>query len=205
MNKGKRSFLLIITLLTLIFSSIALIYGTSMHADYIAEENVAKKTAERTDENTRLASRRDILKNDVGSKTDDTDRKNELNKEITEITGEIETMKTDIDTAKNSVPEVKSRTEDARNTLNALNAGMNLSRGEAVPMEENGILSCPESIKPGRYIAEGDGLLTIFAAAGSARVSEDLLTIDTGTYIFDLAEGERVEAQSGKITLTELK
>lgn len=204
MDRKKLTFLIIDGVLTLALTAASAYFGINRRLSYIASTQAADMTAELASENEQLKTRRDILKNDVGSKTDDTPYKDELNTKIAERTGEITAMKTETETAKKSIEETKSKTEAASKTLNALNAGMNLSRGKSVEVGTGG-LQCPDAIGAGRYIAEGDGVLTIIAANGAARVSEDLLTIDTGTYTFDLAEGERVKTNNGSITLTELK
>ena len=204
MNGKKITFLIIDGVLTLALTAASAYFGINKRLSYIASTQAADMTAELVSENEQLKTRRDILKNDVGSKTDDTPYKDELNTKIAERTGEITAMKTETETAKKSIEETKSKTEAASKTLNSLNAGMNLSRGKSVEVGTGG-LQCPDTIGAGRYIAEGDGVLTIIAANGAARVSEDLLTIDTGTYTFDLAEGERVKTNNGNITLTELK
>ena len=204
MDRKKLTFLVIDGVLTLALTAASAYFGINKRLSYIASTQAADMTAELVSENEQLKTRRNILKNDVGSKTDDTPYKDELNTKIAERTGEITAMKTETETAKKSIEETKSKTEAASKTLNSLNAGMNLSRGKSVEVGPGG-LRCPDTIGAGRYIAEGDGVLTIIAVNGAARVSEDLLTIDTGTYTFDLADGERVKTNNGNITLTELK
>ena len=204
MDKQKKLFISVITALTLALTAAAVVFGMNMHVSSLASADVAEETAKLTAENEQLKTRRDILAGDVGAKTDDTERKDALNKEIAEITGEISTMKSDLSTAQKATAELKTRKAAVNRTLAALNNGMNPRKGRSVSIGERA-LQCPASISAGRYIATGDGILTIIAATGSARVSEDLLSIDTGSYTFDLSEGEAVEADSGSVTLTELK
>ena len=204
MDKKKLLLFSVSGVLTLVLTIAAVIFGTNLHTDSIAMADVAEETAKISSENEQLKTRRDILQTDVGSKTDDTERKDALNKQIAEMTGKISTMKTDIATAEKATAELKTRTAEVRKTLTALTKGMNPTRGRTVSVGEHG-LRCPASINSGRYVATGDGIITIIAATGSPRVSEDLLAIDTGSYTFDLADGEAVEADSGSVTLTELK
>lgn len=204
MDTKKKLLFSAAVFLTLALTVAAVIFGVNRHIYSLASVEVATETVRITVENEQLKTRRDILAGDVGAKTDDTERKDALNKEIAEITGEISTMKSDLATAEKATGEVKTRTAALKKTLTALQNGMNPKSGRAVSVGERG-LQCPASINPGRYIAAGDGIVTIIAANGAARVSEDLLTIDTGTYTFDLADGEAVEADSGNVTLTELK
>ena len=204
MDKKKLLFIYIAPVLTLALTVSAMMFGVNMHVSGLASLDVAEMTSEVVSENELLNTRRSILQSEVGSKTDDTDRKNELNKQITEITGEISTMKTDITAAEKSAAELKSKTAAVQKTLTDLKNGMNPKKGRSTEVGESGVM-CPYDISIGRYIATGDGILTIIAATGSARVSEDLLSIDTGSYTFDLADGEIVEATGGSVTLTELK
>lgn len=203
MNKQKLFFFAAV-LLTLALAALAAISGIKMHISSLASADVAAQTAKITAENEQLKTRRDILAGDVGSKADDTERKDALNKQIAEMTGEIATMKNDLATAEKATAELKTRAAEVNKTLTALQNGMNPKKGQTLSVGETG-LRCPLSIPSGRYIATGDGIVTIIAATGAARVSEDLLTIDTGSYTFDIAEGESVEADSGDVTLTELK
>lgn len=204
MDKKKLLFFIIVPALTLALTTAAMIFGLNLHTVRLASLNVAEKTTEVVSANELLNTRRSILQSEVGSKTDDTERKNELNKQIAEITGEISTMKSDITAAEKSTAELKSKTAAVQKTLSALNNGMNPKKGRSVEVGANGVM-CPYDISAGRYIATGDGIITIIAATGSARVSEDLFSIETGSYTFDLADGEIVEADTGSVTLTELK
>ena len=204
MDKKKRLFFFITGALTLALTVCAVIFGINCHIRGLALADVTAETARITSENELLTTRRDILQSDVGSKTDDTERKDALNSEIAEKTGEIATMKSNIAAAQKATQRLSIRTAELNNSLTALNKGMNLKKGQSFQVGEMG-LRCPTAINSGRYIATGDGIITIIAANGSARVSEDLLSIDTGSYTFDLAEGEYVEADSGNVTLTELK
>lgn len=204
MNKKKILLFSACGVLTLALTAAAVFFGINLHVSYLASADVAEETAKLESENELSATRRDILKGDVGAKTDDTERKDALNKQIAELTGEISTMKTDLAAAEKATAELKSRAATVKNSLTTLQNGMNLKKGRSVQVGEHG-LQCPASINPGRYVATGDGIVTIIAVTGSARVSEDLLAIDTGSYTFDLADGEAVEADSGNVTLTELK
>ena len=204
MDKKKRLFLSVTLALTFVLTAAAVFLGIKLHISSLASADVATETANIMAANEQLKTRRNILAGNVESKTDDTERKDALNKEIAEMTGEIATMKTDLSAAEKATKELKNRAAVLNKTLTALNSGMNLKKGKSLSVGERG-LQCPVSINPGRYIATGDGIVTIIAATGSARVSEDLLTIDTGSYTFDLADGEGVEADSGNVTLTELK
>ncbi len=205
MKGKKRVFFMVTGIITLALTAAAMLCGLNMHKNYLASKDISSARSKLVEENKRLENQRDILKKDVGAKTDDTDRKEALNKEITDLTGEIETMKKDIEEAKKTLSEAKSRTIETRKTLDTLQSGMNMTRGSSKQIDNGGSLSCPAAIEPGRYVAEGGGIVTVTAATGSARVSEDLLSIDTGSYTFDLAAGESVSADSGAITLTELK
>ena len=204
MDKKKRLLPFALIALTLALTAAAVVFGMRLHISGLALANVAAETKRIASENELLKTRRNILADDVGSKTDDTDRKNELNKEITKMSGDIKKMKTDSEIATKAAKELKQRAEKVRKTLTKLQNGMNPKKGRSISIED-GELQCPDSIKAGRYIATGDGIVTVIAETGSARASEDLLTIDTGSYTFDLAEGESVEADSGSVTLTELK
>ena len=204
MDKKKKLFLSLIIALTLILTAGAAVFGINRHTTLLASGDVATETARIMAENELLKTRRDILAGDVGAKTDDTERKDALNKEIAEMTGEISTMKSDLAAAEKAGKELNTRTTALQKTLTALNSGMNPKKGQSTQVGERG-LRCPATIKAGRYIATGDGIITIIAANGSPRVSEDLLTIDTGSYTFDLTDSESVEADSGNVTLTELK
>ena len=203
MKKKKLLFSIGAIALTLALTTAAMLYGMDLHTASLASGNIAEEIEKVSSANELLKTRRDILKDDVGSKTDDTEHKDALNKQIAEITGNITTMKSDIEDAEKNTKALKAETDAVRETLTVLTNGMNLTRGKSISVESEVI--CPFDIEEGRYIASGDGIITIIANSGSARVSEDLLNIDTGTYTFDLAYGEVVRKTEGSITLTELK
>ena len=114
-----------------------------------------------------------------------------LTEEITELQSRIESLDKDIEAKRNELGE-------------AGNAGVNVKKGKKYSLKGNESYACPDKIPAGRYIAEGEGQLTVLNSSGAARISQNLSVAYDHTYTFDLSKGEKVQVTED-ITLTELK
>ena len=112
-----------------------------------------------------------------------------LTEEISSLQSKIEQLDRDIE-AKKSETGVSDTGETKKGKKYSLSAGESYS--------------CPDKIPAGRYIAEGEGQLTVLNSSGAARISQNLTVAYDHTYTFDLSKGEKVRV-SEDITLTELK
>lgn len=56
-----------------------------------------------------------------------------------------------------------------------------------------GEYKCPSQIPAGRYMIEGSGYFYIYSIANTASLKENLSTIDTHSFVFDIAEGESIK------------
>lgn len=112
------------------------------------------------------------------------------------LTEEISSLQSKIEQLDRDIEAKKSETDDADTGETKKGKKYSLSAGESY--------SCPDKIPAGRYVAEGEGQLTVLNSAGRARISQNLSVAYDHTYTFDISKGEKIRV-SEDITLTELK
>lgn len=154
-------------------------------------------------ENYKLEKKRSELKDFVSEAEFDIETKTEIGLEAEEYTTQLETIKQDVADSKKELEELTLSLEKKQEYLNQADSIKPLAEGDIISLT-NSTLKCPDSIPPGRYIAEGDGNLLIYSTSNKLRISENLTKIDTGTFTFDITKGESLKA-TDSVTLTELQ
>lgn len=154
-------------------------------------------------ENYRLEKKQSDLKDDISDIEEEIDSKNEIADEAAEYIAEYENLKTGVDEAEKSLSEINASIERKQTYLKQSKTIKRLSEGEKLYASDE-TLKCPSDIPAGRYIASGDGNLLVYNTSNSLRLSENLESIETNSFTFDISAGESVKA-AGSATLTELK
>lgn len=123
--------------------------------------------------------------------------------EVDSLYDQVELYNTDIENAKSQNEELNSQLESKQAYLDSLEQIPESSEGNKVKLKE-GEHKCPSDIKAGRYKAEGTGKLYLYNIAGSLKTGvKDLSTIDSNTFTFDIASGEKIKVE-GDISITEI-
>lgn len=154
-------------------------------------------------ENYRLEKKQSDLKDDISDIEDEIDSKNEIAEEASEYMAEYENLKAGVAEAEKSLSELNASIERKQTYLKQSKTIKKLSETEEIYVSGE-TLKCPADISAGRYIASGDGNLLVYNTSNSLRLSENLGSIETNSFTFDISAGESVKA-AGSVTLAELK
>ncbi len=192
---------IITAILTVGFSVAALIAGMNSHSRAIAKKQVNSMTQSIAAENERLKSRQEILSSGIGSKTDSSGEKNELNGKITKLKEDIQKADSDIKEKTDTLNSLKTKADDIKKITDRLKSGVDLKRGRTETFSDTVVLAGDE-LKPGRYLATGDGSFSVSSILSGTRISEELLLLNS--YTFDLEEGDRISVH-GTVSFTVLE
>ncbi len=200
--KQKPLISVILAVLTLILSAAVFFLGLTLHTHSLGTDHLAAEIQSLTTENANLTSRKERLQSDINSNSGNYTELEKLNADITSLQKQLDDTASKISQTEKDIDSIKKKISSADSTARALNSGTNLTEGRSV-LAENEKLSVPNDLSAGRYVASGSGTITI-SSSGSARDSQVLSSLDTGTYTFNLTNGQSVTAH-GSVTITELK
>lgn len=203
MDKKQRMFLYITIISAAILTALAVFFGAYCHVRSLSKHGLRIETQKLIEDNKALETRKEFMQSDVNSKTDNTEQKDSLNKLITDTTEKLNKAKSELSSLKSELSSVNDSAKKIKNEYNTLKKGMNPVKG-AYKNAENARLMCPAELAVGRYIATGDGIITVISVTGEARISESLHELDTSSYTFDIAAGEELQTR-GSVTITQLK
>ncbi len=187
---------------------LAVIISSAVFSHKLATKGKAKREIRAEmkvfgDENERLEQKRADLKNEISDFEEKIDSKNEVAEEAEEYMTEYENLKSGVDEAEKTLSEMNLSIERKKAYLEQSKDIKKLSEGKSVYASDK-TLKCPSDIAEGRYIASGGGNLLVYNSSDSLRISENLGSIDTNSFTFDISAGESVKA-AGSVTFTELK
>ncbi|MBQ7573547.1 MAG: hypothetical protein IJT23_04745 [Clostridia bacterium] len=192
---------IIIAILTVGFSISAVIVGVNLHSRAIAKKQLKSQTEAIITENEHLKSRQEILTSDINSKTDSSDERDKLNTQIADLKEDIKNTELSIKSKTDTKNQLTAKINDVKKVVDKLDAGVNLKRGNTLTLKDTTVLS-GDKLKPGRYVATGDGKFSVSSILGGTTISEDLFLLSG--YTFDLEEGDRISVH-GSVSFTELK
>lgn len=114
-------------------------------------------------------------------------------------TSEIDSLIEEYENYVNKIEELKTTDNDLLNQINTkkmyvekLAKMVNPVTGEKRTLAA-GEYKCPSQLPAGRYILEGNGYFYIYSIANTASLKENLSTIDTHSFVFDIREGETLK------------
>lgn len=154
-------------------------------------------------QNAELEQKKDDLKSEIEKNEQIIESKNEISAEADEYLNQLDTLKADVDAANRELIELDESIKKKQEYIDRSGSIKKPTKGRSVSLSGR-TLNCPDDIAAGRYIASGKGNLLIYNSSKKLRISENLSTIETNSFTFDLEEGESVEATES-ITLTVLK
>lgn len=190
----KNIFYITLASCTVVFTGAAVFAGMSFRTGIEARTIVSKEIQTLETENGNLKNREEILEKSVSSKEDETDEKDALNKKIVDVTEKIETVTKDTEAKRGEYNKLTESSKTLSEKLTALTDGM---RSKVTSSQEvsDRILMCPSDIDEGRYKISGDASFSITSSENTVSTAEDLNAVDTGTYIFEIAAGEKIKIE----------
>lgn len=112
----------------------------------------------------------------------------------------------EIDSLIEEYKQYNSKLEELQQTYNEMNNQINTKKAYVEQLEKisnsvsgekqtlkAGEYKCPSQLSAGRYIIEGTGYFYIYSIANTASLKENLSTIDTHSFVFDIREGETLK------------
>lgn len=154
-------------------------------------------------ENEELDKKKDELKNSISETEQSLESKNEIGAEAAEYESQLETLRQRLESANKTLAELETSIEKKKEYIDQADSIKKVSKGRSFT-SSNKKLECPEDIAAGRYIAEGRGNFLLYNSSNMLRISENLSTIDTNSFTFDIDEGESVKVTES-VTFTSLK
>lgn len=124
----------------------------------------------------------DVIINENGLKTS----------EIDSLTKEYENYRKKIEELKNTDNDLLNQINTKKMYIDQLEKIVNPVTGEKRTLSA-GEYKCPSQLPAGRYMLEGTGYFYIYSIANTAILKEDLSTIDTHSFVFDVREGETLK------------
>lgn len=200
----KKKILIAVILFVVIAAAVAV--GFAAHSFAVSRESAAEfKSALNSliDENEKLEQRKEELKSNVSETEKNIESKNEIRTEADEYADRLNELKAQVDASNRTLTEMDASIKKKNEYIEKADGIKRLSRGRSVSLSDK-TLKCSDDIAAGRYIAEGRGNLLIYNADNKLRISENLSSIDTNSFTFDIEEGESVKATES-FTLTMLK
>lgn len=155
------------------------------------------------EDNKQLEKKKNELKNSLTETEQDIESKNEISVEAQEYETQRERLQQELDAANKTLTDLDTSIQKKKEYIEQSGNIKNPTRGRSVTASSK-TLDCPDDISKGRYIAEGRGNLLVYNSSNKLRLSENLSTIDTNSFTFDIAEGESVKVTE-TVTFTTLR
>ena len=166
-----------------------------------AEARVAaERTAMTAEMDSMRAEQKDLKRDEAKYDKIIEDNKAMINN-VEVLKSQIEQYNTDLENANQRNAELDNSISDNQSYLDGLNSIQPPIDGDERTLEA-GDYKSPSDIKPGKYRAEGTGTLLLKNIANSQKDRVDLSTIDTHSYVFEIASGESINVK-GEIKLIE--
>lgn len=143
-------------------------------------------------ENYSLETERNSLTEEINGADDRIKNKSSINKEIEDYKKQAEDYKKEISDAENVIGELNDTIDKKNEYLEKMNEMRNEASEEERTLKE-GTYECPDDIEEGRYIVSGTGWFLLYDSSNKLTTSENLQTLESGTYTFDLEEGGKIE------------
>lgn len=166
----------------------------------------ARVLGERNTMNSEMSSLRDeqkTLKRDESKYDKIIDDNRAIINNVEALKSQIAQYDTDLENANARNSELDNSILENQAYLDSLNSITETSDGEEL-IFKNCDAKSPDKIPPGKYRAEGTGILILKNIANMQKDRIDLSTIDTHSYVFEIASGESINVK-GEIKLIEQK
>ncbi len=200
----KKKGLITVVAVFVLAASVAAGYFThGCWASFEARAAFKNELNDMKEENKQLEKEKRELKNSVSETERNIESKNEIAVEAEEYQTQLDALESELGEANRMLTEMDESIRKKKEYIGQADKIKNQKRGRSFTAY-NKTLECDDDIQSGRYIAEGSGNLLIYNSSGTLRISENLSTIDTNSFTFDIADGESVKV-TDSVTFTTLK
>lgn len=203
MNKKIKILIISVSAATLILAVAAGFFAHSYATKSSANERFENELSTLNADNYKLEKKRSDLKDSVSEIETDIENKNEIGFEAQEYSNQLEAIKQELETSNETFTELNDSIEKKQEYIEKADSIKTLVEGDTFSITSE-TLDCSADISAGRYIARGSGNLLIYNSSDKLRISENLSTIDTNSFTFDITSGESVKVTE-TVTLTELR
>jgi flagellar basal body-associated protein FliL len=203
--KIQKKKLIIICIVCAVVLSLAVCAGFFAHNHALktqAKNDFQNELSRFETENYKLEKKRSELKDSVSETELDIENKNEIGREAEEYAAQLDSVSQELEEASQNLEKLNTSIEKKQEYIKQAGSIKSPNEGEIFSVSSE-TLSCPSDIAAGRYIAEGSGNLLIYSTANKLRISENLTSIETNSFTFDIVKGESVKV-TDSITFTEL-
>ena len=202
----KKVFYLTIALpvfLALIAGIVIVVLNSKSILHTRAEARVYEERNAMNSEMNSMREEQKILKRDEAKYDKIIDDNRSIINNVDALKSQIAQYDTDLENANARNAELDNSILENQAYLDSLNSIRETSDGEELVFKDCDAKS-PDKIPPGKYRAEGSGILILKNIANMQKDRIDLSTIDTHSYVFEIASGESIKVK-GEIKLVEQK
>lgn len=204
MRNGKSFYITMIPIIvSVVIGVLLLVFHNSIGTGSKAALMVAKEKSDMNSQLSELNSQIDDLNLEIAGYNQTINANSTLINEVTSLNNELDSYNADLENAKQKNSELNSQIAEKQEYLDNLSSiGSESGEGDSRELKD-GEYKCPADLKSGRYRAEGEGTLYVYNIANDLTVRENLSTIDSHSYEFELSSGEKIKIE-GTLTLTPL-
>lgn len=202
---SKKRFILTVVLpvcISLLIGILIIVLNNNFILNSRAIAIVASEKSNFNSQISELKKERDKLEGEIADYDKTLADNSLLTEEVEALKSELEHYVSDVDAAKARSEKLKVQITEKKTYLDSLSKIESETEGDSLKLSD-GEYKCPSELPSGRYKAEGTGKLYRYSISNSLTLKEDLSTIDTHSYTFDLEAGETIKIE-GTLTLTEL-
>lgn len=204
MDKKKKYNIIFISLISVLFAFFFMagyFFNIVIWRGYpsISSETqiIKNKTREAVSVNEQLEAQLE----DIDTKLSDKETENNYYMENYDEQQKLQEEITDLKNRSAQLDEEISQKREKADSIGSLTSG---KTGAQYPLDGGKKYTVPQSVPKGRYIAKGQGTITVLSPSGTARLSQNLDVAPGHSHTFDLYEKETITT-TGDVMLTEIK
>ncbi len=204
MRNGKIFYITMIPIIvSVVIGVLLLVFHNSIGTSSKAALMVAGEKNDMNSQISELNSQIDDLNVEIAGYNQIINANSTLINEVTSLNSELDSYNADLENARQRNSELNSQLTEKQEYLDNLSSiGTDSAEGEARELKD-GEYKCPADLKSGRYRAEGEGTIYVYNIANSLTVRENLSTIDSHSYEFEISSGEKIKIE-GEVSITPL-
>ncbi|MCH5211915.1 MAG: hypothetical protein J1G06_02780 [Oscillospiraceae bacterium] len=167
-----------------------------------AEARVAGERSMMNSEMTSMREEQKTLRRDEAKYDKIIEDNQSVINNVESLRSQLALYDTDLENANATNAELDNSISENQAYLDSLNSIKETTDGEERTLKDGNYKS-PSDLSPGKYRAEGTGIILLKNIANAQKDRIDLSITDTHSYVFEIASGESINV-NGEITLTEL-
>ena len=199
----KKLFIILLAAFTAAASTAAGIFAFGAGAKREAAARLETETTDIKADTETITAESEKIKEQISAVDADLSTRDTVNGYYMEYKKTHDSLTEEISSLQSKIEQLDRDIEAKKSEMGNADTG-ETKKGKKYSLSAGESYSCPDKIPAGRYVAEGEGQLTVLNSAGRARISQNLSVAYDHTYTFDISKGEKIRV-SEDITLTGLK